>query len=78
MDEEVLLGLEELRVGKALVTDLVESVGGVGDKLAEEDLLVRVELRGKGFISASLSISDDYRSSFASEYDPGQEGEGRK
>merc|ERR1719247_484274 len=43
VDEEVLLGLEELRVGKALVTDLVESIGGVGDELTKEDLLVRIE-----------------------------------
>merc|ERR1719506_1165031 len=43
VDEEVLLGLEELRVGKALVTDLVESIGGVGDELTKEDLLVGVE-----------------------------------
>merc|ERR1712017_39494 len=43
VDEEVLLGLEELGVGQALVTDLVEGVRRVGDQLAEEDLLVRVE-----------------------------------
>jgi len=45
VDEEVLLGLEELRVGEALVADLVERVTRVGDELTEEDLLVRVELR---------------------------------
>jgi len=56
VDEEVLLGLEELRVGKALVTDLVESVGGVGDKLAEEDLLVRVELMGGGEVRFGLMV----------------------
>merc|ERR1712017_2484 len=40
VDEEILLGLEELRVGETLVADLVEGVARVGDELAEEDLLV--------------------------------------
>ena len=45
VDEEVLLALEQLGVGQTLMADLVQSIGRVGDKLAKEDLFVRVELR---------------------------------
>jgi len=34
---------EERRVGEGAETQLVESVGRVGDELAEEDLLVAIE-----------------------------------
>ena len=40
---EVGLGVQNGRVGEGLVTDLVEGIGGVGDQLTKEDLLVRVE-----------------------------------
>merc|ERR1719247_3681022 len=43
VDEQVLLGLQELGVGQTLVADLVQSIGGVGDQIAKENLLVRVE-----------------------------------
>merc|ERR1711988_1025970 len=43
VDEEVLLGLELGGIGQALVANLVEGIGGVGDQLTKEDLLVRVE-----------------------------------
>ena len=43
LDVEVGLGVQNGRVGEGLVTDLVEGIGGVGDQLTKEDLLVRVE-----------------------------------
>jgi len=43
VDEEVFLSLELGRVGETLVTDLVERIGRVGNQLAKENLLVRVE-----------------------------------
>ena len=43
VDEQLGLGIELGLVGEGLVTDLVKSVRGVGDKLTKEDLLVRVE-----------------------------------
>jgi len=42
-DLEVGLTLELLGLSDRLVADLVEGIGGVGDKLSKEDLLVRVE-----------------------------------
>ena len=42
-DVELLLGLERRRVSQRLVADLVERIRAVGDDLAKEDLLVRVE-----------------------------------
>ena len=42
-DEELGLRFERRRVGEGLVADLVERIGAVGDDLAKEDLLVRVE-----------------------------------
>ena len=36
-------GLDLIRVGDGLVTDLVQGVRGVGDQLAQKDLLVGVE-----------------------------------
>jgi hypothetical protein len=42
-DSELGLGLELLWLGNRLVADLVEGVGGVGNELSEEDLLVGVE-----------------------------------
>jgi hypothetical protein len=43
VDVELRVGLEDGLVGQRLVADLVERVRGVGDELAEEDLLVRVK-----------------------------------
>ena len=37
------LGLDLVGVGNGLVTDLVQGVRGVGDQLAQKDLLVRIE-----------------------------------
>ena len=37
------LGLDLVWVGDGLVTDLVQGVRGVGDQLAQKDLLVGVE-----------------------------------
>ena len=42
-DVELLLSLERRRVSQRLVADLVERIRAVGDDLAKEDLLVRVE-----------------------------------
>ena len=42
-DEELLLRVELRGVGEGGIADLVESIGAVGDELAQEDLLVRVE-----------------------------------
>ena len=42
-DVELLLSLERGRVSQRLVADLVERIRAVGDDLAKEDLLVRVE-----------------------------------
>ena len=39
----LLLGVEDSGVREGLVPDLVEGIGGVGDELAEEDLLVGVK-----------------------------------
>ena len=43
LDLEIRGGVEERRVGEGLVADLVEGIGGAGDELAEEDVLVGVE-----------------------------------
>jgi hypothetical protein len=43
VDEHLGLRVEHRLVGERLVADLVERIGRVGDELAEEDLLVRVE-----------------------------------
>lgn len=43
LNEELLLSVELGRVGERLVADLVQSIGAVGDQLAEEDFLIRVE-----------------------------------
>lgn len=43
LNEEVLARVETRWIGQALVADLVESIGRVGDQLTEEDFLVRVE-----------------------------------
>lgn len=43
VNSEVLARVKLARVRKGLVSDLVESIGGVGDKLSEEDLLVGVD-----------------------------------
>lgn len=43
VNSEVLARLELARVREGLVSDLVESIGSVGDKFSEEDLLVRVD-----------------------------------
>ena len=43
LDVEVLAGVELGGVGEGLVTDLVEGIGGVGNQLTKEDLLVLVE-----------------------------------
>jgi hypothetical protein len=42
-DVELLLSVELGRVGQSGISDLVEGIGGVGDELSEEDLLVGVE-----------------------------------
>jgi homospermidine synthase len=43
VDEHLGLRVEHRLVGERLVADLVERIGRVGDELAQEDLLVRVE-----------------------------------
>jgi hypothetical protein len=43
VDAEVLARVKLARVRKGLVSDLVESIGGVGDDLSEENLLVGVD-----------------------------------
>jgi len=43
LDSKVGLGLKLLGLLDRLVSDLVQSVGGVGNQLSKEDLLVRVE-----------------------------------
>ena len=43
VDTEVLVGVELGGVRQGLIADLVQSIGGVGDQLTQEDLLVRVE-----------------------------------
>ena len=43
VDEELRLGVELGLVRQGLIADLVESIGGVGDELTQEDLLVGVE-----------------------------------
>ena len=42
-DREVRVALEERAVGERLEAQLVAGVGGVGDQLAQEDLLVAVQ-----------------------------------
>ena len=42
-DEELLLGIEDRGVGQGGVTNFIESIGGVGNQLSKEDLLVGVE-----------------------------------
>ena len=42
-DHQLLVGADPRRLGQRLETQPVEGVGGVGDQLAEEDLLVGVE-----------------------------------
>mgnify|MGYP006900019992 CR=1 FL=1 len=43
VDAEVLARVELGRVREGLIADLVEGVGGVGDELSQEDLLVGVD-----------------------------------
>ena len=43
LDLEIWLGLKLLRIGDGAVSDLVESVRGVGNELSQEDLLVGIE-----------------------------------
>jgi hypothetical protein len=43
VDTEVLARLELTRVGKSLISDLVESIGTVGNEFSQEDLLVGVD-----------------------------------
>src|SRR5690242_18019793 len=43
VDAKVLARVKDTGVREGLVTDLVERIGGVGDKLAKEDLLVGVD-----------------------------------
>ena len=43
LDEELLLVVQLAGVSQGLVPDLVQGIGGVGDQLPEEDLLVGVE-----------------------------------
>jgi hypothetical protein len=43
LNAQILLGLHDGGVGKGEVANLVEGIGGVGDELAQEDLLVGVE-----------------------------------
>jgi hypothetical protein len=42
-DEELGLGLQLLGVGQGLVSDLVQSIGSVGNELSQENLLVGVD-----------------------------------
>jgi hypothetical protein len=42
-DKELLLSVEGRRIGKSLVSDLVESIGRVGNQFSKENLLVGVE-----------------------------------
>ena len=43
VDVELWVGLQHRLVGERLEADLVERIGGVGDELPQEDLLVGVE-----------------------------------
>lgn len=43
VDAEVLVGVQDGGVREGLVTDLVQGIGGVGDQLTKENLLVRVD-----------------------------------
>jgi len=43
LDEELLLGVELGGIGEALISDLVQGIGAVGNQLAEEDFFVGVE-----------------------------------
>lgn len=43
VDAQILARVELARVGERLVADLVEGIGGVGDKLSQENLLVGVD-----------------------------------
>mmetsp|Transcript_38543 Transcript_38543/g.94509 ORF Transcript_38543/g.94509 Transcript_38543/m.94509 type:complete len:306 (-) Transcript_38543:42-959(-) len=43
LDEKVRLRLHLLRVGDRLVSDLIQSIGSIGDQLTQEHLLVAVE-----------------------------------
>lgn len=43
VDAEILVGVELGGVGQGLIANLVQSIGGVGDQLTQEDLLVGVD-----------------------------------
>ena len=43
VDTEILAGIQLAGVRQGLVADLVERIGGVGNKFSEEDLLVGVD-----------------------------------
>lgn len=43
VDAEILASVQLAGVGQRLIADLVEGIGGVGDKFSEEDLLVGVD-----------------------------------
>jgi hypothetical protein len=61
------LGLDLVWVGDGLVTDLVQGVRGVGDQLAQKDLLVRVEgINNKALDTSTRSIA--HPSSIAHEH----------
>jgi len=43
VDAKILVGVELGGVGQGLIANLVQSIGGVGDQLTQEDLLVGVD-----------------------------------
>ena len=43
VDAQILVGVKLGGVGESLIADLVQSIGGVGDQLTQENLLVGVD-----------------------------------
>ena len=43
IDSQILAAVKLAWVGERLISDLVQGIGAVGDKLSQEDLLVRVD-----------------------------------
>lgn len=68
VNAQVLARLELAGIGQGLVADLVQSIGGIGNKFSQEDLLVGVDgvddegekLRDLSLELESLSHDDGY------------------
>jgi len=59
VDTKVLAGLELTRIGEGFISNLVESIGTVGNEFSQEDLFVGVDCvdnKGKELRDLSLEL----------------------